>query len=67
MALIQAKNITKNYLEKAVGSFDDAESRRQEASEELARKRKAKDALIAKRSEERKVRDENRKKADAKK
>ena len=60
-------NITKNYLEKAVGAFDDVESGREKAAEELAKKRKTKEALIAKRAEERKVRDDNRKKAEVKK
>lgn len=58
-------NISKNYLAKAVGGFNHAENAQHLASEALAKKRSEKDALIKKRAEERKVRDENRKKAEA--
>lgn len=56
--------ISKNYLLKAVGSFNDVEETRKLAADALEVKRKEKDALIAKRSEERKVRDDNRKKKE---
>ena len=58
-------NIAKNYFLKAVGSYNAVQENQKRAEENLAKKRKDKEALIAKRQEEMKVRNDNRKKKEA--
>lgn len=63
--IIDKLGIVKNYLSKAVGGFNSVEENRKRADKALADKRKEKEALIAKRADERKVREDNRKKKEA--
>ena len=61
---VEKLGIAKNFFAKTLGAFTSVEDNKKRAEADLAKRRKEKDGLIAKRAKEMEIRNENRKKKE---